>query len=239
MKRVILASDFHLSGDRPEELAVFESFCADVVSGADVFYVLGDLFNFWVGPRQIHTPGMERVFDALKGLSGQGTRVVLFHGNRDFLLGQTEAVRAGAEVVGEELPVELFGQNLLLLHGDSLCTHDVGYQRSKPLLRSGFVRVLSRLLPLSLALKVAGGIRGVSRRSVMEKKREEMEIVKEAVERRFQENYDALICGHVHAPGKRDYGSSASPVFVLGDWHGGGVYGVVDEKGPRLETYQA
>ena len=240
MKRVVLASDFHLSPDQPAVVDVFVRFVREVVAGADRFYVLGDLFEFWVGRRQLGLPGLEPVWDALATLSATGTEVVLFHGNRDFLLGGPEARRCGGRVTGEEEPAELFGRRLLLLHGDSLCTRDLKYQKTKPLLRSWFPRFLSWALPRPAAFALARRIRRTSTESVRARPRDEMELVGEAVRARIAEGYEALICGHVHAPGEREYGEGAAPapVWVLGDWSDrGGVYGVLDHDGPRLETY--
>lgn len=138
--------------------------------------------------------------------------------------------------------VTLCGRRYLLLHGDSLCTLDVDYQKSKPILRSRGVRLLSRVLPLSTQLKIARRLRAKSSRSVHAKPREVMEVVGGAVRARLAEGFDALICGHVHAPGERDYaegGAKAAPVFVLGDWHGGGVYGEVTAEGVRLLRFPA
>lgn len=239
MKRVILASDFHLSPDQPRGIEVFVRFTREVVAGADAFFVLGDLFNFWVGPANMKLPGIEPVLDALAAVAAEGTRVCVLHGNRDFLLGRAEARRIGATIPGEETTEELFGQRFLLLHGDSLCTLDVGYQKSKRWLRCGFLHGLSRILPLWACLRIARRMRSASRRSVSTKSREIMEIVPEAARERFEEGYDALICGHVHRPGRREMGTpdAPRPLYVLGDWHEGGVYGRIEEGRVRLERY--
>ena len=242
MARYVLASDFHLDPARSDGIDLFAAFLRDVVPGADGLYVLGDLVESWTGARQLELPGHARVFDLLGEVAATGVDVVLFHGNRDFLLGDVEAARAGGRVVGEELPVELCGQRYLLLHGDSLCTLDVGYQRTKPILRSAPVRWLSRTLPVSAQAWIARRLRSTSRRSTSSKPREVMELVGEEVRRRVAEGYDALICGHVHAPGERDYaeeGGPPAPVYVLGDWRGVGVYAEVDEHGVALRTYPA
>ncbi len=241
MKRVVFASDFHLGPERPEEVRVFEEFTRDVVAGADRFYVLGDLFESWVGRRQLRVPECSRVFDALGRLQSAGTDVFLFHGNRDFLFGEAEALACGGQVVGEEHAVELFGRRCLLLHGDSLCTDDVEYQRSKPLLRGRFVRFLSAALPLWAARLVAGGLRKKSRASTAKKTVMTMGIVPAAARARFAEGHDVMICGHVHDPGVKEVGDGARSLslHVLGDWHGGGVYAEMDEAGVRLRRFEA
>ncbi len=239
MKRVVFASDFHLGPERPDEVAVFEEFTRRVVAGADRFYVLGDLFETWVGRRQLRVPECARVFDAMAALSRAGTQVFLFHGNRDFLLGAAEARACGGTIVGEEHRTELFGRRCLLLHGDSLCTDDVEYQKSKPFLRGPVIRFLSWSLPLWAARRVAGGMRKRSKQSTARKTVMTMGIVPAAARARFAEGFDAMVCGHVHDPGVREVGDAARPMqlHVLGDWHGGGVYAEMDERGLRLERF--
>ncbi len=239
MERVVLASDFHLRPDDPAGIEVFARFCREVVAGADRFYVLGDLFNFWVGRKNLLLPGLPPAFDALRGLADGGTDVIAFHGNRDFLLDEAFGERIGGRVVGEELEQELFGRRYLLLHGDSLCTNDVGYQRSKVWLRCGILHALSRVLPLWACLRIARALRSTSRRTTARKEPSVMDFTAAAVAARFAEGFDALICGHIHRPGVREYrvNAGARPVYVMSDWHEGGVYCEVDARGARLERF--
>lgn len=258
----ILASDFHLTPADPAGLATFHAFLRDVVRGADALYLLGDVFETWVGRKHRRWPEYAAVFEALAQLARNGTAVTLLHGNRDFLLGPREAAACGGRVVGEELVVDLHGRRTLLLHGDSLCTNDVGYQRSKPLLRGRMVRALSATLPFAVQLRIAGGLRGRSKRSVAMKATEAMELVPAEVARRYAEGYAAMICGHVHRPGVRIYGdggrrspggpddaggargvkdgaSESQVVHVLGAWDDGGVFARADASGIVLSRYRA
>lgn len=241
MKRVVLCSDVHLSPDRPGVTETFVRFVRERVGGADRFCILGDFLDFWVGPAQLAVPGLDAAWDALAAAAAGGTEVVLFHGNRDFLLGRKEAARAGGRVTGEEEEQHLFGRRVLLLHGDSLCTLDVEYQKSKRLLRSWIPRFLSLALPRSAALALARRVRARSSRSVARKPRAEMDLVGDAVRARYAEGIDAMVCGHVHVPGERTYGEvdgRPARVHVLGDWNEeGGVYAEVDAAGIRLERF--
>ncbi|MCP5114981.1 MAG: UDP-2,3-diacylglucosamine diphosphatase, partial [bacterium] len=115
MSHAILASDFHLSPARPREIEVFVQFCHEVARGADQLFILGDLFNFWIGPGNLAVAGLEPALDALAALGEQGVAVTLLHGNRDFLMGAAEARRTGSSVPGEEVDVRLFGRRYLLL----------------------------------------------------------------------------------------------------------------------------
>jgi UDP-2,3-diacylglucosamine hydrolase len=236
----ILASDFHLTPDDPAGLATFHAFLKDVVAGAERFYLIGDIFETWVGKKHLRWPEYRAVFDALRALSASGTDVVLFHGNRDFLLGAAEAAVCAGRVVGEESEFALYGRRALLLHGDSLCTNDVGYQKTKPILRGGFVRFLTHVLPFATQLRIARKLRGTSKRSVAMKATAEMEIVPDAVRARYAEGYEVMVCGHVHRPGVRTYTGGAREVdlHVLGAWHDGGVFARADENGVKLFEYR-
>lgn len=232
----ILASDFHLAPNRPGEIEVFTEFTRRVVAGAERFFVLGDLFEYWIGRHQLDDPASRVIFESFRTLSAAGTEIWLFHGNRDFLLGDVEARAAGGRVVGEECAIDLYGRRVLAMHGDSLCTRDLDYQRSKPLLRSGFVRFLSRALPAAASHSIARRLRGKSTRSVAKKDSFTMGIVDEEVTRRLGEGYEAIVCGHVHRPESRRIGSGE--LHVLGDWHGGGIYGRATSAGIELRRFE-
>lgn len=198
--------------------------------------MLGDLFEYWIGRHQLADPEIAKVFAAFRALSDAGTEVWLFHGNRDFLLGAAEAKAAGGRVVGEEQPVDLYGRSVLAMHGDSLCTRDLDYQKSKPILRSGFVRWLSRTLPAAVSHAIARRLRRKSTRSIAKKDAFTMGIVDAEVERRLNEGRATIVCGHVHQPHSREVG--AGELHVLGDWHGGGIYARATQAGIRLEEFR-
>lgn len=212
-------------------------FVDEVAAQATALFVLGDLFDYWIGPAQLRDRALQPVLAALRALGGQGCALTLLHGNRDFLLGGAESRALAARIPGEETAERLFGRRYLLLHGDSLCTRDVAYQRAKPWLRSRAVRGLSRILPGAVSHAIARRLRAASRRSVAAKPQEEMEIVPAAAARRFAEGHDALICGHVHRPGLREVpvAGGVRPLYVLSDWSAtGGVHAAISASGVEL-----
>jgi UDP-2,3-diacylglucosamine hydrolase len=232
----ILASDFHLTPTNPAEIDVFVEFTRRVARGAERLLILGDLFEYWVGPHQLADPQYSRVFAACRDLAASGTEVVLFHGNRDFLLADQEARAAGGRVVGEECAFDLYGRRVLAMHGDSLCTRDIEYQKSKRILRGRFVRWLSQVMPAAPAHAIALRLRAKSGRSIARKTNFTMGIVDAEVERRLAEGFDAIVCGHVHQPESRTL--SGGQLHVLGDWHGGGIYGRATRDSIALERFE-
>jgi len=237
---IIFASDFHLTDARPDGIETFLAFLESRVRGAEAFYVLGDLFNLWIGPAQLATPGLEPVFAALRELAAQGTRVTLLHGNRDFLLGERESRSLGAEIPGESLPFTIDGKRLLLTHGDRFCTGDRAYQRMKKVIRSRPVRGLIRLIPTFAARLLARLLRWKSMRSVAAKDYSETSLCVDAVESLTRrEDFDLVICGHVHQADTVDLDSGAR-LLVLSEWRSGsGFYAEADRGEFVLREFEA
>ena len=123
----LLISDLHLDPERPQITDLFARFLAGDARGADALYILGDLFEAWVGDDDPSDTGAF-VASGLRALSDAGTPVYFIRGNRDFLLGEDYARRAGIAILPDPAVVVLYGKPALLMHGDTLCTDDVAYQ---------------------------------------------------------------------------------------------------------------
>ena len=233
-ERAVFASDFHLSRDDPGGVAAFTAFLEERVRGAGAFFVLGDLFDLWVGPSQLGDPLLRPVFEALEGISAEGTAVRLLHGNRDFLLGRREAGAMGAPPPGESLEVTVQGMRLFLTHGDVFCTRDEPYQRMKRILRSPAVRILASLLPPAVLRFLGRGLRSHSRQVVAAKPGEMTAICIEAVESLVREKgCDVVVCGHVHRTWEEDL-PGGGRLIVLSEWSKGhGTY--AEARGGRIE----
>src|SRR6187402_3563387 len=129
MSYSLFISDLHLATDRPRIVEQFLAFLAGPARGADALYVLGDLFEYWAGDDDLGDPLNERVARAFAALSGTGTTLAFMHGNRDLLVGREFARRSGARLLGDPTLVDLHGTPTLLMHGDTLCTDDLEYQK--------------------------------------------------------------------------------------------------------------
>ena len=129
MKHSLFVSDLHLAEERPRISAIFFEFVRNVAAQAEALYILGDLFEYWIGDDGLDEPLNAVVADALGELGARGVAVHFLHGNRDFLIGRAFAMRARATLISDPTMVELYGTRTLLMHGDTLCTDDVDYQK--------------------------------------------------------------------------------------------------------------
>ncbi|HEY9148491.1 MAG TPA: UDP-2,3-diacylglucosamine diphosphatase, partial [Gammaproteobacteria bacterium] len=130
----LFISDLHLSGERPETIRLFLDFLAGEARQAEALYILGDLFEAWLGDDVI-LPEYQPVLEALKALSDSGVALRVMHGNRDFLLGERFAALSGCRLVDDPLVIDLYGTPTLLMHGDLLCSDDHAYQALRLQLR--------------------------------------------------------------------------------------------------------
>lgn len=216
---VLLISDLHLSDADPEGIVWFESFAGWVDPRRfSELLILGDLFDYWVGPRQMAQPGYLPVLRALSSLAERGVRVTCFRGNRDGFLEERFARTTGVRIGGDFVLRETAEGRAVLTHGDLLCTRDRSYQRFRRFLRSRTMSWLGPRLPLSVGLLFARGFRRYSQRVVPQKPPAEKGLVEEeirAVLRRFEARF--LVCGHVHFREERevDLGERRGKLFVL------------------------
>ncbi|SDS40778.1 UDP-2,3-diacylglucosamine diphosphatase [Pseudomonas oryzae] len=233
---VLFIADLHLEAERPDIVRAFLHFLDTRAADAEALYILGDFFEVWIGD-----DGMDdfqrSIASALRRLSDKGTRIYLMHGNRDFLLGRRFCREAGCTLLKEGSVVELYGEPVLLLHGDSLCTRDESYQRLRKRLRNPFSLWLLRNLPLATRHKLARKLRDASRMRTREKAADIVDVTPEVVPQVMAEHgVRTLIHGHTHRPAVHKLlvdGQNAQRI-VLGDWDRQGWALEVDELGYRL-----
>lgn len=237
---VIFASDIHLSGNDPVRTETFCAFLEREARSASAFFVLGDLFDMWVGSSQLRDPGLEPAFAALRTLASGPTRVVILHGNRDFLLGSREARDLGVEIPGESFRTAIHGREFLLTHGDEFCTHDRAYQCLRRILRSSALRAITRWTPECVNMAVGRNLRTRSKKASSKKAQRVMSFNLEDIERRARaEGIDVVVCGHVHRQDDRPL-AGGGRLVVLPDWGARtGTYAVAREGEIHFETFQA
>jgi UDP-2,3-diacylglucosamine hydrolase len=161
--------------------------------------ILGDLFDVWVGRAQERMPGAPLVLDALKALRERGCEIAIVPGNRDFLLGRSFERRTGVELFREGFVGTSNGARTLFVHGDTLCTKDVGYQRLRRVLRSRPVRWLAPCVPLPIGTRVARRLRRASVKAIASKLPEEKSIQRDAVYAAAEAaRCTRVVCGHAH-----------------------------------------
>jgi len=230
---ILLISDLHLEMERPDITRAFLHFLATRACQAEALYILGDFFEVWIGDDAM-TPFQQSIADALRALSERGTRLYLMHGNRDFMLGKGFCRAAGCTLLGDPSVVELGGERVLLMHGDSLCTRDEGYMRLRRLLRNPLSLFILRHLPLSTRRKLARKLRNESRAQTRMKASDIIDVTPELIPRVLAEHgVRTLIHGHTHRPATHELEVDGRPArrIVLGDWDQQGWALQVDESG--------
>ncbi len=231
MSRTRFVSDLHLDAARPEVLAQFRGFLERTPCEADALYILGDLFEHWMGD-DAASPALEPVLDGLRALSSR-IPVHVQRGNRDFLLGAGFEARTGCRLLPDAVVVPLYGTPTLLMHGDTLCTDDVRYQRYRRVVRHPWVLQGLRKLPLGVRLGLARAMRRASAREVARKPPAIMDVNPRAVAQAMRRyGVRRLIHGHTHRPGVHRLELDGRPAerIVLGDWY---TQGSMLECGPQ------
>ncbi len=233
--KTLFVSDLHLDPAEPAIAQQFREFLDGEARGADALYILGDLFEVWLGDDD-PAPASREAVQALRRLTDAGVPCFVMHGNRDFLIGQRFCRETGARLLEDGTVIDLYGERVLLMHGDVLCTDDVSYQRLRRIVRNPVVQWVFRRLSLRQRQALAQKMRAGSRMHVESTASEIMDVNAEAVAGAFRcSGVRTLIHGHTHRPAVHELAVDGAPVrrIVLGDWH---VQGSVLECSPgRVE----
>jgi len=235
---LLVVSDLHLDGARPEIAAQFEQFLEQRARGARALYILGDLFEAWIGDDD-PDPHKRAVIAALRRLTAAGVVLNLMHGNRDFLLGPRFAAETGGQLLTDPTLVEWQGRRALLSHGDALCTDDAPYQRLRALVREPVWQ--AQFLALSIAQRqaLAEDARAGSKTHTAGQAPMLMDVNADAVASVFRAAHvDTLVHGHTHRPGVYAHAvdGRACTRFVTGDWYTQGSVLSWDATGIKLEA---
>lgn len=230
----LFISDLHLEDQRPEITALLVDFLRGPARTADALYILGDLFEFWIGDDVVNTTA-RTVATELRAIADQGVPVYFQHGNRDFLVGQDYATAAGMQLLPEAITVNLHGQPTLLLHGDTLCTDDVEYQAFRQQVRNPAFQQMFLGQSVEQRLAMAASARDASKQHTGNTAMAIMDVNDAAVAAAFSASGTRhMIHGHTHRPAVHQHalpdGATAERI-VLADWYRNGSYLRVDENG--------
>ncbi len=239
MARTLFISDLHLSPQRPELVAAFHEFVRGPARGAAALYILGDLFDLWLGDDQLRDPLAAGVANALAELARSGTAVYLQRGNRDFLLGERFAKASGATLLPDAVVHKLHGTPTLIMHGDQLCTDDVGYQRFRAWWQDPVHRRRFLALPFIVRRGIGAMLRAGSRKAMGSKPESIMDVNAGAVVSALRERrVTRLIHGHTHRPARHehDVDGRACERQVLADWYQRASYLEVSDTGMTPRT---
>jgi UDP-2,3-diacylglucosamine hydrolase len=236
----LFISDLHLSEIRPAANEAFFSFMEGKARTADALYILGDLFESWVGDDDLADPFNSLIAGFLRGLSQSGVKLQIMYGNRDFVFGEHFCAATGAELLEDPALLPLGGVPTLLMHGDTLCTGDVDYQAWRRTARSAEWQreFLSR--PLVERREIGRGLREKSSAAVREKPMDIMDVADSAVRDVLRRHgASRLIHGHTHRPGRHELEVDGRRCerWVLPDWYGRGGYLEIADGAPRLVRF--
>jgi UDP-2,3-diacylglucosamine hydrolase len=232
----LFISDLHLDPTNPALIQLAVHFLNTKATQCDSLYILGDLFNIWLGDDLIpeeFTP----VIEQLQHLNHHGVKTYLMVGNRDFLMGKKFAKLTKCKLLKDSCTMDLYGTQTLLLHGDTLCTDDISYQRYRLWSRNKVVQWFFKHLPLKFRHKIAGKIKQKSKQQKQTKSIDIMDVNADEVALIMTKyGVTQLIHGHTHRPAIHHFEISGKPAtrIVLGDWHSKASYLECSDRQQRL-----
>ncbi|MCL4410609.1 MAG: UDP-2,3-diacylglucosamine diphosphatase [Gammaproteobacteria bacterium] len=234
--KTLFISDLHLSADRPDITGLFVDFLRGEARSADALYILGDLVEYWIGDDDSNEFHL-LIETELAAVTASGVPVYFIHGNRDFLIGERFAERTGVEILPEPSVIDLYGRRTVILHGDTLCTKDVSYQRFRKVIRHPWLLAVTTRFPLSWRRAIANKLRSSSAGNPSEaagagseekpgltaEQLDRYDAQPEAVVQLMQEtNTQLMIHGHTHRPAVHEHGVGSSSGSAAGAANGAG-----------------
>jgi len=231
-------SDLHLNQDRPDITKAFLNFLENTACKAEKLYILGDLFEAWIGDDD-QNEFISEIQNALIRIN-KTTKVLFMHGNRDFLIGPDFASSAGMKILTDPVVEEMFGDPVLLMHGDLLCTEDIDYQKFRKVSRDTKWQKEFLSKPLAERRVIAQNLRGASKEATGKKKEEIMDVSESEVIKMIQESsVSLLIHGHTHRPNSHSIAleKHTAKRIVLGDWDKYGWYVWMDSNSCELNKF--
>ncbi len=234
----LFISDLHLEADRPDIATQFFAFLDEEAVQAEALYVLGDLFESWVGDDDPN-PHYAEVKAALRALSDHGVPTYFMHGNRDFMVGERFAAETGMTILTDPVTVTLYGRDVLLSHGDAYCTDDHEYQAMRRMTRDPQWQAMMLDKPLEERLEIAAGARAASKARYGTIDDEITDVNQGAIESALRDaGVDTMLHGHTHRPAVHEFeldGNEATRI-VLGDWYDQGSVVRWNENGFELSA---
>ena len=220
-RALLFISDLHLSPAIPNTVTGFERFIANQAGEAAAVYILGDLFEYWIGDDMLATPFAQGVAATLRSLAQRGIPLYLMQGNRDFQLGKRFAEAAGGILLPDPTVIDAFGRSIVLAHGDALCTADTAYQRFRRISHSRAGRCFFLSWPLRWRLALAERMRNKSHTTWTSERMAIADVTPDAVAGLFRSSGTVtMIHGHTHMPAthRQIIDGVQTERWVIPDW---------------------
>jgi len=236
----LFISDLHLCKDRPQINELFLNFLATGTKEIHALYILGDLFEVWIGD-DVVTAEDKIILAALKNVTQSGIPVYVMHGNRDFFLAEQFCEQTGSQIIADPSIIDLYGTPTLIMHGDTLCTDDTSYLQFRSMVRSETWQTQFLAMTPEQRQEIATKYRNESKIQTKLKEAEIVDANQRTIETVMQENNVLhLIHGHTHRPGTHHFqlNNNSAQRVVLGDWYEHGSVLIVDKSGYDLKTLE-
>jgi UDP-2,3-diacylglucosamine hydrolase len=233
---VLFISDLHLDAEHPETIRRFSTFMQRDARNASELYILGDLFEAWIGDDD-DDARLQPIVAALREVTRSGVPCAVMHGNRDFLIGERFCASTGCRLLGDYERIEINGEPVLLTHGDLLCTDDTRYQALRGQLRSPAWQRDFLAKTVAERRKIATDLRQMSAVEIAAKSEYIMDVNQGTVERTMREfDVRLLLHGHTHRPAIHRFTLDGRPAqrIVLGAWYEQESFVRWDADGPKL-----
>jgi len=234
----LFISDLHLDASQVAIGVQFLRFLDEQAVRADALYILGDLFDAWVGDDDPN-PHYAEIKSAIRRVADSGVPIFFMHGNRDFMIGERFAAETGVSILSDPFVADLYGQAVLLSHGDSLCTDDVTYQQVRAMTRDPAWQSMMLKKPIEERIAFAVQARKESMDRGESLADEITDVNHDAVKAMLREHgARTLLHGHTHRPATHevDLGEHVATRIVLGDWYDQGSVVRWDANGPTLQS---
>ncbi len=228
-------SDLHLEAQNPYITDLFIQFLRNITAGENSLFILGDFFDRWIGDDDL-TPFNQMIIAELKKATDNGLSIYIMHGNRDFLIGKKFLQMTGCQFLPDEYQIDIFGVPTLLMHGDSLCTRDVAYQKFRKKSRSWIFKKLISLKSLEKRRQMAERYRAASKAHTSTTAENIMDVTDDEVYRVMRKHHvQHLIHGHTHRPAVHEFklDDKDATRTVLAAWHDHGSALICREDGSR------
>ena len=229
---ILFISDLHLTADRPAIIKLFSQFINQRAIHAQALYILGDFFEYWLGDDD-PAVGLDDVFTAFETLNTHNVPVYFMHGNRDFLVHSDFEKRTHCKIIPDPSLLNINQTDVILMHGDSLCTDDISYQKFKKTVRTEQWKKDFTAKTISERKDIVKSLRATSKAETSLKNEDIMDVNQNAVDDVFKtQKLNWLIHGHTHRPDIHEYSNDdhAATRIVLGDWHDHGSVLSIKER---------
>lgn len=240
--RKIFIADAHLRLPTDENYLRLLHFLETLEGGTGTLFILGDLFEFWIGYPSVAFPHYVPVIEALRRLRTAGTEIVYLEGNHDFHMGPVFADDLGARIHTGPATLALDGKKVCLCHGDQINRRDYGYRLLRSILHSGLIRGLTRVVPPTGAAAIARYLGGKSRahHGARRHRWDFASLVRHYAAERFADGCDVVVTGHFHLPlfeTTYDDAGREQVLLSLGDWITHYTYGEMLAGSISLKTF--